>query len=100
MVQHCVHHFDEPGDVGADHVIARFSEIDGHVTAGLVNLFHNRFEPVVHLLPGPVQPHAVLGHFKTGYGYPAGIGGFARAVEDFMVEEDIDGLIAEDMPVN
>ena len=55
-------------------------------------LLHDILQPGIHLLAGPAQPHAVLGHFQTRYGHAAGIGCLARCIKNFFVNEQIHRL--------
>jgi hypothetical protein len=53
---------------------------------------HDAAQAVFDFLAGPGEAHGVLGHFEAGGGHAAGVGGLARAVEDLVLEEDVDGL--------
>ena len=57
-----------------------------------MNAVHDHAQALVDFLPGPGQSHAVLGHLQPGNRNPSGVGGLARAVEQLMVQKDVDTL--------
>ena len=54
--------------------------------------FHDLVQPIVDFLARPGNAHAVLRHLQTGGGDAAGIGGFARTVENLGFEELVHAL--------
>ena len=53
---------------------------------------HIDLQAVIDLFGQPVQPLAVLHHFQSGHGDPAGIGGFTRSIKNLFILEDINCL--------
>ena len=66
-------------------LLAHFSK-----DAALMDAFHDDLESIIHLFPGPVQPHAVLGHLQTGHRHPTGIGRLARSIQYLIVYKNPD----------
>src|SRR5207253_9646129 len=63
--QHRLRHFHESADVRPVDVVHEALRARSVRHAGVVNTEHDILEPVVDLLAGPGQPHAVLGLLET-----------------------------------
>lgn len=59
--------------------VTRGKEEGTHRLRGIKNGLHDSLELVIHLLPGPAQPSAVLRHLKPRHRHAAGIRRLGRA---------------------
>lgn len=85
-IDHGIRHLHEAGNIGAGDVVGE--GFVGRVFLGVgqgvrVDVGHDALQLVVHFLARPGEALAVLGHFQTGRGHAAGVGGLGRAVQDF-----------------
>ncbi len=89
LVHHRVGHFQEAGDVGADHIVPRHVVFLSRLEAGLWMLLHDLVQAVVDFFFRPGQAHAVLAHFEPRCRDASGIRRFSRRVEDLCIEEHL-----------
>src|SRR5208282_6627734 len=69
LVQHGIGNLEEAADVGSVHQIAGSAVLLGGFVAVFVDGDHDFVQPLVHFLPCPAQPHAVLDHLQSGSGH-------------------------------
>ena len=78
--EHGAGDFEEAGDVGADHQVAGFADLDGGVVGGVEDVVHDALQLLIDLFEAPGEAHGVLRHLKTAGGHAAGVRGLAGAV--------------------
>src|SRR5690606_23252478 len=72
----------EPGDVGAEHVVARASVLDRGFVAVAVDALHDLVQPLLRVVEGPRVAARVLLHLEGRGRDAARVRGFTRAVGD------------------
>jgi hypothetical protein len=90
LLQHCVGHLDEAGDVGALDVVGRVAVFAVEHAVG-VDRAHDAAELLIDGLARAAEAAGVLRHLESRDGHAAGIGGLAGAIEGLGGEEDVDG---------
>ncbi len=88
--QHGIRYFDKAANVCSFYIVNVVALLAIFLT-GVVNVVHNKVEPFVYLLFGPIVPHAVLRHLQSGYGYPSCVYSLAGSIVNFIVEEIVNG---------
>src|SRR5690606_17783654 len=88
--QHGVRHPHEPGDVGAQHVVARSSVALGGGGATLVDALHDLGEALLGVLERPRVAGRVLLHLQGAGGDTAGVGGLAGSEQHSRLLEQVD----------
>jgi len=91
LVQHGLRHFAEARDVCAIDVVdipGLLAKADTLIVDGLHDIHQSPF----HLVIGPLQSDAILGHFQSTHRNATGVGRFARAEQDSPAQEDLDRL--------
>src|SRR6266513_329166 len=89
LVEHGIGDFYEASDVRANYEIAGVSVLFGSVPGVFEDRRHDVAQPRIDLLPRPWQTHGVLAHLETGRSYTSSICGFARAEQNFLLNEQI-----------
>jgi hypothetical protein len=57
LVEHRVGYFDEAGDIGASHVVARQTVFGGSLDCSAMDCSHDGLEAAIYFLPGPGEAH-------------------------------------------
>src|ERR1022692_3559155 len=87
LIQHGLAYFAEAGGVGAIDVVD-VAMLPAEAHALVVDGLHDFVQALVHLVIGPLEPHAVLRHFQSADRHAAGVGRLAGAEENLLAEED------------
>src|SRR5262245_18316963 len=90
--EHGVGDLQEPGDVGALHVVHLLAARAAVLHAALVDAAHDVAQLLVELLLGPGEPHAVLRHLEARHRDAARVGRLAGRVGDLGLEEGADAV--------
>lgn len=74
LLDHCICHPAEAGDVGAQHQVGGIVKLGGSLGTLPVNVRHDLFKFDVDLFHRPLRHAAVLGHLQLAGGHTTGVG--------------------------
>src|ERR1022692_1827849 len=91
LIQHGLAYFAEAGGVGAIDVVD-VAMLPAEAHALVVDGLHDFVQALVHLVIGPLEPHAILRHLQSADRHAAGVGRLAGAEENLLAEKDFHRL--------